>query len=168
MAQDITLLNVDYPSVPSVLLPKTGGGTASFIDTTIAQDAASAGDIAQGKQAYVNSNLITGTLMPIEKQFTRTVSDFLTVPSGVNVDGSCTTYGEMVELYLKVTPTSSHNAKWLCGTLKHDYIPIDYSYGVEWITGAAVEAGTDGRIRMNGSVSANTNYFMSFVFVKKY
>ena len=168
MAQNITLLNVDYPSVPSVLLPKTGGGTASFIDTTIAQNAASAGDIAQGKQAYVNGNLITGTLMPMEKHFTGTVSDFLTVPSGVTVAGSCTTYGEMVELYLNVKPSSAQSARWLCGTLKHDYIPIDYSYSVEWGTGAAVEAGTDGRIRMNSAVAANTSCFMSFVFVKKY
>lgn len=32
MAQNITLLGASYPSVPAVDLPKTGGGTARFID----------------------------------------------------------------------------------------------------------------------------------------
>lgn len=32
MAQNITLLGASYPNVPAVDLPKTGGGTARFID----------------------------------------------------------------------------------------------------------------------------------------
>lgn len=32
MAQDITLLGASYSAVPAVTLPKTGGGTAKFID----------------------------------------------------------------------------------------------------------------------------------------
>lgn len=32
MAQNITLMGASYSAVPSVNLPKTGGGTASFID----------------------------------------------------------------------------------------------------------------------------------------
>lgn len=32
MAQNITLLGASYPAVPAVKLPKTGGGTATFID----------------------------------------------------------------------------------------------------------------------------------------
>lgn len=32
MAQDITLLGANYSAVPAVTLPKTGGGTAKFID----------------------------------------------------------------------------------------------------------------------------------------
>ena len=61
MAQNITLLGASYSDVPSVLLPKTGGGTAQFDDTTIASDAAASSDIANGKKAYVNGSLITGT-----------------------------------------------------------------------------------------------------------
>ena len=61
MAQNITLLGASYSDVPSILLPKTGGGTAQFDDTTIASNAASASDILSGKLAYVNGSLITGT-----------------------------------------------------------------------------------------------------------
>ena len=47
MAQNITLLGASYSDVPSVLLPKTGGGTASFTDVTATTAAAS--DVASGK-----------------------------------------------------------------------------------------------------------------------
>ena len=59
MSQNITLLGASYSDVPSVLLPKTGGGTASFDDTTDAN--ATAADIMSGKTAYVNGTKITGT-----------------------------------------------------------------------------------------------------------
>lgn len=47
MAQNITLLGASYQAVPAVLLPKTGGGTARFTDTspTTAEEA----DVASGK-----------------------------------------------------------------------------------------------------------------------
>lgn len=32
MAQNITLMGASYSAVPAVTLPKTGGGTAKFID----------------------------------------------------------------------------------------------------------------------------------------
>lgn len=61
MAQNVTVAGARFSDVPAVSLPKTGGGTASFYDTTIASDAAAAGDIASGKKAYVNGSLVTGT-----------------------------------------------------------------------------------------------------------
>lgn len=59
MAQDISLLGAVYSDVPSVLLPKQGGGTAQFDDTTDAD--ATASDILTGKTAYVNGVKVVGT-----------------------------------------------------------------------------------------------------------
>lgn len=32
MAQNVTILGASYSDVPAVTLPKTGGGTATFVD----------------------------------------------------------------------------------------------------------------------------------------
>lgn len=57
MAQNITLLGASYSDVPSVLLPKTGGGTASFTDVT--DTTAAAGDVASGKYFYTSAGVKT-------------------------------------------------------------------------------------------------------------
>ena len=59
MPQAITLWGASYSDVPSVTLPKTGGGVATFTDTSDAD--ATESDILSGKTAYVNGEKITGT-----------------------------------------------------------------------------------------------------------
>lgn len=57
MAQNITLLGTSYSNVPSVDLPKTGGGTASFTDVT--DTTAIASDVAEGKYFFTASGVLT-------------------------------------------------------------------------------------------------------------
>ena len=50
MAQNVTVQGASYADVPAVVLPKTGGGTASFTD--VSDTTAAAGDVASGKYFY--------------------------------------------------------------------------------------------------------------------
>ena len=60
MAQNITLLGASYSAVPAVALPKTGGGTATFTDTS--PTTAVAADVASGKIFFDSQgNQQTGT-----------------------------------------------------------------------------------------------------------
>lgn len=88
MAQTISLWGAVYNSVPSILLPKQGGGTAQFDDTTISSNAAAASDITNGKKAVVNGVTITGT------------SVFSTIYTGGSAPSSST--GVNGDIYLQV------------------------------------------------------------------
>lgn len=59
MAQNVTVAGASYPDVPSVVLPKTGGGSAAFLDTSDAT--ATASQILQGYTAYAGGEKLTGT-----------------------------------------------------------------------------------------------------------
>lgn len=51
MAQSVNLWGATYSDVPSIEVPKSGGGTASFTDVT--DTTALASDVAQGKYFYL-------------------------------------------------------------------------------------------------------------------
>lgn len=61
MAQQVVIAGALFNDVPSISVPDSNNVWHPFLDTTIASDAAAASDIAQGKLAYVNGSLVTGT-----------------------------------------------------------------------------------------------------------
>lgn len=86
MAQSISLWGATYSNVPAILLPKNGGGTARFDDTSDAS--ADATVINSGSSAYVNGVKVSGSQVI---QVYRTGS---TTPSS--------SLGNNGDLYLKV------------------------------------------------------------------
>lgn len=61
MAQDVVIRSIQYDDVPQVEIPKQGGGTAVFIDTSDAT-LSSGSEMLSGKTAYANGTKVTGTI----------------------------------------------------------------------------------------------------------
>ena len=57
MAQNVTLWGANYPDVPSLIVPKTGGGNAQFYD--VSDTTAAAADVAVGKYFYTSAGVRT-------------------------------------------------------------------------------------------------------------
>ena len=92
MAQNVVINGVTYQNVPSVQIHKSGSGTATFTDTSDAN--AVAGEILNGKTAYVNGIKITGNIASKSAQtYTPTTSD-QTIASGQYLLGVQTVKGD--------------------------------------------------------------------------
>lgn len=60
MSQSVVINGTTYSNVPQVQIPKSGGGTAVFYDTSDAD--ARTGDILTGKKAYGSSGAVSGSM----------------------------------------------------------------------------------------------------------
>ena len=60
MAQNVVINGVTYQNAPEVDIPKSGGGTAKFYDTSDADSAAA--DILAGKDSYGSSGKVSGSM----------------------------------------------------------------------------------------------------------
>lgn len=60
MAKNVVINGVTYSDVPEIDIPKSGGGTAKFMDTDDAN--AAAADVRSGKTAYIGSAKVTGNM----------------------------------------------------------------------------------------------------------
>lgn len=151
MSQSISLWGASYTGVPTVTLPKTGGGTASFVDVT--DTTAAASDVASGKYFYTASGVRTqGTASGGSVQYdTKTASGGNTYPTSLSFTGmkgqpkafvlrcdaqltsSSTTYYYIVEVCAFGTTTHG-NCFRMGSTRRVDTITSGYSWSYSGTT----------------------------------
>ena len=88
MAQNVVINGVTYSNCPEVDIPKSGGGTAKFMDTADAD--AVAGEILNGKTAYVNGSKITGNISSKSAATITPSSSSQSIASGQYLSGAQT------------------------------------------------------------------------------
>ena len=149
MAQNITLLGANYPDVPAVQLPITGGGTATFSDTRSVTY-----NLTGGATASVNpSEAVTGQGFSVKLKAPAgyELSDVSITMGGVDITSQVFTPDEQggggggggtyvrTEILAQqtITPDSSQRRATLSGLTEGfvdgDYYIVTYD-GVEWLT----------------------------------
>ena len=88
MAQNVVINSVTYSNVPEVDIPKSGGGTAKFYDTSTAD--ISAGDVLTGKTAFGASGSVSGNMANNGGTggSISTKSGTVTIPAGYTTGGT--------------------------------------------------------------------------------
>lgn len=93
MAQNVVINGVTYSNVPEVDIPKSGGGTAKFYDTSSAD--AAAGNILNGKKAYIGTGEVTGNMANNgdTSGVISTKAGIVTIPAGYTSGGTVSLSG---------------------------------------------------------------------------
>lgn len=88
MAQNVIINGVTYSNVPEVDIPKSGGGTAKFYDTSTADIAA--GDVLNGKKGYGPNGEVSGSMANngATGGTISTKAGSITIPAGYTSGGS--------------------------------------------------------------------------------
>ena len=81
MAQNVVINNVVYSECPQVDIPKQGGGTASFYDTSDAT-LNNGNKMLSGNTAYANGTKYTGSIATKTQTDLSASGDTVTVPAG--------------------------------------------------------------------------------------
>ena len=168
MAQNITLLGASYSAVPSVNLPKTGGGTASFVDVT--DTTAAAADVASGKYFYTaagvrtqgtssgggtskNTQVVQGTTRTTKSAMTAIGAEMTVSKTGTYDvywsgfrSSTSTSYTYATQLYIDGSAYGSENSTW------SNHIQDNH------LTGVSLTANQ--KIRVYGRESRNSSYYI--------
>lgn len=131
MAKNVIINGVQYADVPYVNIPlAAGGGNAKFVDTDSGD--AAAGDIRNGKKAWVDGSEVTGTLAEKSSSDVTVSGKTVTVPVGIYdssvsksvADGSVTPgatvsgdeISDTVSAYpVEITPSATVSAGYVSG-----------------------------------------------------
>ena len=168
MAQNITLLGASYSAVPSVNLPKTGGGTASFVDVT--DTTAAAADVASGKYFYTssgvrtqgtssgggtskNTQVVQGTTRTTKSAMTAIGAEMTVSKTGTYDvywsafrSSTSTSYTYATQLYIDGSAHGSENSTW------SNHVQDNH------LTGVSLTANQ--KIRVYGRNSRNSSYYI--------
>ena len=168
MAQNITLLGASYSAVPSVNLPKTGGGTAAFTD--VSDTTAAAADVASGKYFYTaagvrtqgtssgggtskNTQVVQGTTRTTKSAMTAIGAEMTVTKTGTYDvywsafrSNTSTSYTYATQLYIDGSAHGSENATW------SNHVQDNH------LTGVSLTANQ--KIRVYGRNSRNSSYYI--------
>ena len=169
MAQNITLMGASYSAVPSVLLPKTGGGTASFVDIT--DTTAVASDVASGKYFYTASGVRTegtssgggGTSKntQVVQGTTRTTSSSMTAIGAEMTVGKTGTYDIYWSAFRSSTSSSYTYATQLyIDGVAHGSENSTWSNHVQNNHLTSVSLTVNQKIRVRGRNSRGSSYYI--------
>ena len=185
MAQNISLQGAVYSAVPSVLLPKQGGGTASFTDVT--DTTAAAADVASGKYFYTAAGVRTagtasgGGASWTVKTATKTASNYptslgFTIQSGLSTSrikalfvklatqvssSGNTTYYYIVDVVYNGTNTHG-NCFRVGSTRRVDTISSGYSFSISGTT-LTVTSSAASRSASPGAFY-NGSYELTYIY----
>lgn len=185
MAQNITIANATYPSVPAIQCPKQGGGTATFTDVT--DTTAAAADVASGKYFYtaagvktqgtasgggsswtVKTATATASNYPVSLGFTiqsglstsRIKALFVKLATQVSSSGS-TTYYYIVDIVYNGTSTHG-NCFRIGSTRRVDTISSGYSFSISGTT-LTVTSSAASRSASPGAFY-NGSYELTYIY----
>ena len=169
MAQNVTVQGASYSDVPAVVLPKTGGGTATFTDTTISTNAAAAGDIASGKLAYVNGSLVTGTASggsskntQVVQGTTRTNSSTMTAIGAEMTVSKAGTYDVYWSAYRNNTSTGyTWQSQLYVGGAAYGTANTSFTNNQQNNHLSSVSLTANQKIRVYGSTTRGSSYYIS-------
>ena len=167
--KNISLFGQDFVNVPAVNVPKTGGGTAQFDDTTDANAIAS--DIAVGKTAYVDGSKITGTATPPTgtKQisitsngtYTEDVASYASAEIEVDVANSysASDEGKVVDNGSLVSQTSAtYTENDTYDTTTVNSVTVNVSGGGISVDDLATNTAPSGTVTLGNSVTTIADY----------
>ena len=93
MAQNVVINGVTYSNCPEVDIPKQGGGTAKFMDTSDAT-LDTGNKMLSGASAYANGTKYSGSIQTLAAAtYTPTTSD-ITIAAGKYIGGAQTISGD--------------------------------------------------------------------------